>query len=357
MKLFTLTIAAAGAAACAFGLVAVAGEAPSTPLQKPEWAYAIPSTPPAPPRPAGAAAPPSDPTLHSLPGTDRRFTLDQVAGRRPPNSDALVGPADWYPGDHPPMPPIVAYGDRARGIVACSLCHYPNGKGRPENATVSGYPKDYLAQTLRDMRAGQRASAEPRKNNARAMVNFAKAMTDAEIEASAAYFSAIPFSPWVRVVESRTAPKTKNMNGLLIPLEGAEGGMEPIGKRIVEVPVEPERTELLRDPRSGYTAYVPPGSLAKGRVLATSGGARTIGCSLCHGADMNGVGPIPGIAGRSPTYMARQLNDFRQGARHGELSPLMRPVAAKLTDDDILNIVAYVASLPPRSGTGAVASR
>lgn len=258
------------------------------------------------------------------------------------------------------MPPIVAYGDRARGIVACSLCHYPNGKGRPENATVSGYPKDYLAQTLRDMKNGTRYSAEPRKNNARAMVNFAKAMTDAEIEASAAYYSSIPFSPWVRVVESRTAPKTKNNNGLLLPLEGAEGGMEPIGARIVEVPVEPERTELLRDPRSGYTAYVPPGSVAKGRALATSGGGgRTVACSLCHGADLNGVGPIPGIAGRSPTYMARQLNDFRQGSRHGELSPLMRPVAAKLTDDDILNIVAYVASLPPRpvERTGAVASR
>jgi hypothetical protein len=49
------------------------------------------------------------------------------------------GPADWYPGDHPKMPDVVAHGRRP-DVHACSLCHYPNGKGRPENAGVAGLP-------------------------------------------------------------------------------------------------------------------------------------------------------------------------------------------------------------------------
>ena len=48
---------------------------------------------------------------------------------------------------------------------ACSLCHYPNGKGRPENASVSGLPVSYFMQQLEDFRNDLRKSAEPRKAN------------------------------------------------------------------------------------------------------------------------------------------------------------------------------------------------
>jgi cytochrome c553 len=333
------------------GLAAIAGEAPLPPLQKPEWAYSIPPAPPTPAAPPaarlpGAPPPPRDQTLHGLPGTQLRFTMDQVNGRREPGSTAQVGPADWFPTEHPAMPPIVAYGDPARGVTACALCHYPSGKGRSENASLAGYPQSYLVQQLRDMRAGLRHSAEPRKANAAGMVRYAAAMTDAEIEASAAYYASMPWSAYVQVVESRIAPKVRNAGGLLLPLQGAEAGMEPFAGKIMEVAADPERTEL-RDPHSGFIAYVPVGSLAKGRALVTTGGGgRTVTCGICHGEDLNGLGPIPGLAGRSPSYIGRQLNDLRQGTRRGPMTPLMARAVAKLTDDDILNIAAYLASLP-----------
>lgn len=310
-------------------------------LQQPAWAYAVPTGPAEPAVQRGQQ-------LYSLPGSDRKFTFDQVQGRRPPGVTTPVGPADWFPGEHPAMPPIVAYGDPAHGILACALCHYPSGKGRSENAPLAGLPRDYMVQQLHDMKAGLRQSAEPRKGNAGQMVRFAKAMTEAESEAASAYYAAIPWTRYVRVVELRVAPKTRNANGLLSVQEGPQAGSEPVGNRIVEVTEDAERTEL-RDPHSGFVAYVPPGSVAKGKALVLTGGrGRTAACGVCHGQDLNGLGPIPGIAGRSPSYLARQLNDLRQGTRHGPMAPLMTQVVQKLTDDDILNITAYLASRPPR---------
>jgi cytochrome c553 len=353
-----LRVAAALFVTTAAGVAALAQPAapPASAPATPEWAYAVPPAQPRPATPAaGAAPPPADTTLHSLPGTSRQFTVDQIRGRRPAGSTAQVGPADWYPEDHPAMPPIVAYGDPARSITACALCHYPNGKGKPENAPVSGFAKEYIAQQLHDMKAGLRKSAEPRKGNANLMVNIAKAMTEEEIQASAAYFASIPWSPWIRVVESRTAPKVRSAAGLYMPLEGADAGLEPIGDRIVEVPVEPHRTELLRDPRSGFIAYVPMGAVAKGkRLVETGGGGRTVACRVCHGADLNGSAMVPGLAGRSPSYLARQLNDFRQGARKGPLSPLMHGAVERLTDGDIVSVTAYLASLPAPTRTAAL---
>ena len=122
---------------------------------------------------------------------------------------------------------------------------------------------------------------------------------------------------------------------------------ELIGARIVEVPDDLLRFES-RDPRSTFTAYVPVGSLAKGEALVTKGGSgKTIQCALCHGADLKGLGPLPSIAGRSPSYMFRQLYDFQHGARTGEWFPLMVQVVANLDEQDLLAIVAYLASRDP----------
>ncbi len=123
--------------------------------------------------------------------------------------------------------------------------------------------------------------------------------------------------------------------------------MEPIGNRIVESPINTEHTEALRDPRSGFYAYVPEGAVAKGEALATTGGGgKTIQCGICHGEDLNGLGTVPGIAARSPSYLVRQLYDIQQGKRRGNMAALMGPVVANLTGEDMINIAAYTASLP-----------
>ena len=305
----------------------------------PDWAYAIPAPPP-----AGAPATPQPPdtSTKQLPGSTLSFTRQQI-------SDGF-GPADWFPGDHPVMPEIVAHGRRP-DVRACSLCHYPNGKGRQENAGIAGLPVSYFIQTMEDFRSGRRKSAEPRKNNTNLMIAIAKAMTAEEIKASAEYFGAMPWTPWIRVVEAPMVPKVMSRGGMWFAADATT--TEPIGVRVVEMPEQPERTELLRDPRSGFVAYAPVGSLKRGAELVRSGGSgRTIACGTCHGQDLNGLGPVPGIAGRSPSYLARQMYDMQAGARSGEWTALMKPAVDKLTDEDLVDISAYVASLKPPAPSG-----
>ncbi len=62
---------------------------------------------------------PDDGIKRTLSDTTASFTRNEA--------NYGYGPADWYPGDHPSMPEIVANGKQSAGIRACSLCHYPNG--------------------------------------------------------------------------------------------------------------------------------------------------------------------------------------------------------------------------------------
>jgi len=244
------------------------------------------------------------------------------------------------------MPEVVAKGRRP-DVRACSLCHYPNGKGRPENAGVSGLPVSYFIQTMHDFRSDSRKSAESRKANTNVMIQIAKGMTEDEIKAAAEYFGAIKWTtPWMRVVETNTVPKTRIQGGMYLRLEGKE--TEPLGMRIIETPENVEHTEVLRDPRSGFIVYAPMGSIKKGEALVTTGGnGKTEKCGVCHGADLKGLGPVPGLAGRSPSYIVRQMYDMQAGARHGVWTDLMKPVVAKLTDEDFVSIAAYLSSRTP----------
>ena len=275
-------------------------------------------------------------TLKHLPGSVSEFTQAQIGNR--------FGPADWYPGDHPEMPDIVAHG-RKPDVWACSLCHYPNGKGRPENAGVAGLPVSYFIHQMHDFKNGLRRSADPRKKNTNLMASYAKAMTEDEIKEAADYFGAMKWTPWIKIMETDSVPKTRLSVGMFLPLEGA--GKEPLGERIIEVPENPDATEVLRNPRSGFIAYAPFGSIKKGEALVTAAGSKTVQCGLCHGADLKGMGPVPGIAGRSPSYLVRQLYDMQQGTRKGEWTELMKPVVKNLTEEDMLNIAAYVSSRTP----------
>ena len=278
-------------------------------------------------RPAQSTVP-----LH-LAGSTFEFTRAQIYDP--------FGPADWFPSDHPEMPGIVAHGRRP-SVIACALCHYPNGKGRSENAGVSGLPVSYFIGQIDEFRSGERRSADTRKKNTNVMIAIAKNMTDDEIKAAANYYGSMKWTPWVKVVETETVPKVYSAGGLLLPIK--DGGTEPIGERIIETPVDPEATELYRNPRSGFIAYAPPGSIEKGKRLVTTDNDKTIRCAICHGADLNGLGPVPGIAGRSPSYLVRQLYDMQQGTRNGSWTQLMKPVVSNLSEEDMVNIAAYTSS-------------
>jgi cytochrome c553 len=333
--------------------------APADLTGEPLWAYgfdqaaapgekARPQAPPT--RKLRANEDPAEQTrLRRLEGSGAQYSLVDVR-----DGQNVV---DWFPGDHPPMPDVVAHGPNRLGAAkrGCASCHLPNGKGRPENAAPAALPIPYFVRQIDDFRKGLRYTVDPRKPNTNTMIDLAKAMTDDEVKAAAEYFAAIKWTPWIRVVETNVVPKTRLSGNLFLPLP--DSGVEPISNRIVEMPEDEEQAEVYRNPHSGFVAYAPAGSIAKGRDLVTTGGMRivadeivqgkTTACATCHGLDLMGVADVPPIAGRSPSYMVRQLFDMQRGSRNGPSAQLMKLVVANLTADDMLAIAAYVSSRQP----------
>jgi cytochrome c553 len=293
----------------------------------PQWAY---------PETNRDYKPPADDgTLLHVPDSTAGYTWTQLR-------DRFTAPV-WHPGDHGPLPDIVANG-RKPDVLACGFCHRADGPGGPENADLAGLPKSYIIQQMAEYKSGARGTAAPSRIPPSLMIGLAKAVSDAEVQTAAAYFSGLKPRKRITVVESDTTPKSYIAGVLWAAAEGNE--REPLGGRILEVPDNLEQFES-RDPRSTFTAYVPAGSLAKGKALTKGGAGRTIACASCHGPDLKGLGPLPSIAGRSPSYIFRQLYDFKHGARAGEWSPLMAQVVSNLDQEDMLAIVAYLASLDP----------
>src|SRR5262249_1746807 len=162
-----------------------------------------------------------------------------------------------------------------------------------------GLPVQFIINQMQDFKSGDR------KDPAR-MNGIAAATTPEEWEMAAKWFNSLKPVSWYKVTEADMVPKTI-VTGARMRIPDPSGGMEPIGNRIIVVPQDTPRV-LARDPRVGFTAYVPMGSLAKGKALVETGGnGKTIACSICHGADVKGVGDIPRLAGVHPTYLARQL--------------------------------------------------
>ena len=57
------------------------------------------------------------------------------------------------------------------------------------------------------------------------------------------------------------------------------------------------------------------------------------------------MGNVPPLAGRSPSYLARQLYDIQHGTRQGPVVVPMLPEVVHMTPGDRIAIVAYLASL------------
>jgi len=286
----------------------------------PAWAYNIPDKvqPPS-VEPSGTVR---------VPGSTKEYDAAKIGGN--------ANPPDWFPGEHPPAPRIVT-----GQTMACGSCHLMSGQGHPESADIAGLPGAYIVRQMNYFHSGAR------KDDAR-MGPIAKAASDADVLEAAEYFAAIKPIAMVKVIETATPPKTYVATTGRHRLLSPDGGTEPIGHRIIEIPADPFRT-VIRDPHSGFIAYVPPGSIAKGEALVNSGASgKTISCSLCHGDGLQGLGEVPRIAGMQPVYIARQLIDLQNGSSAGLAAALMKKVVVNLTEDDIIAISAYLGSLQPR---------
>jgi cytochrome c553 len=303
--------------------------------REPVWAFPIqkgnlPDLPPGP---------------QSLPGSTKKYTTEEI--------DNLLAPPDWFPNDHPPAPSIVTKGHG--GALACGSCHLMSGIGHPESADVTGLTFDYMMQQMKDFKSGDR------KDWAR-MNGIAKELTDEETQQALMWMASLKPRKNNSIVEMDVVPKTIIAQGRMRFIDPA-GGTEPVGDRILTVPVNPTAARL-RDPNTAFMSYVAVGTLARGKDLVEKGNKeRTIlACGTCHSKTMTGqVMPrkdtpgiqVPGIAGRHPMYLTRELHLFKEGLRGGDSAKLMLPTVKNMTDDDIVAIAAYLASLDPTAAPPA----
>jgi cytochrome c553 len=287
-----------------------------------------------------------------MPAVAAAPATDSVSVVRLPNSAVTYTPVqlhdrfraiDWYPDAHPPMPVVVARGRRP-GVLACGYCHLPNGAGRPENATIAGLPEAYLVRQLLDMRSAARRSAWPGAYVPSDLMRMvADSVSDAELAEAVAYFARLTPMPHSRVIETDIVPRPVAITGIYRPGTGEDS----LGMRLITMPADVKRHEF-RDPETEYITYVPPGSLARGRVLATEGASGVASaCTTCHGPDLRGMGLIPPIAGRYPAYLLRQLLAFKTGTRSTLAGAPMRQVAGELSLEEMIAAAAYAGSLAP----------
>ena len=346
LAVFSLVSALSWVTAVGFAQPLPPGDPPSLPdpLPVPGWLFP-------PNRPAPANPPPVDNVklLHT-PNSDVAFTAAQLTN--------LFSVPDWHPQTQAPMPEIVARG-RPPSVFACGFCHIPRGQGRPENAALAGLPAQYIIQQIADFKSGARRGAPQDYLPSTSMVQIARNLSPADLSAAADYFAAQRMTRRTRVVETARAPKANAVAWIYVA--DAKGATEPLGQRLLEMTHDLELHEHRADGLL-YVAYVPFGSIGRGKSLAQAAGtggapgtghapsigrAPGTGCVACHGEGLHGVGLIPPLAGRSPTYILRQLVAFKTGARAGPAGEPMKAVVAGMTLNNMIDAAAYAGSLQP----------
>jgi cytochrome c553 len=183
----------------------------------------------------------------------------------------------------------IAQQGNGHGAAPCMACHGADGGGQPAAGfpRLAGLPEAYLRKQLEDFANGSRDNAT--------MLPVVGALTDAERDAVAAYYSKLP--------APAPAPAT--------PLDGNVAQL--------------------------------------GQTLATRGrwSEKLPACEQCHGPGGIGVGDhFPPLAGQSSVYISNELNAWKQGSRHNDPLQLMQSVASKLSADDIAAISAWYAAQP-----------
>ena len=283
----------------------------------------------------------------ATPGKPTRHSPDEIVrvsdSRRTLRYKDLFGPdsgaTDWFPDSHPALPPIVAHGT-VPGAESCGGCHTVNGEGIPATAPLAGLSREYMLEQIDAFRRGLRGAHEP--ESAAFMAREARLVGNHDIAQAVDYFTRLTFKPNVRVVETAWVPRS---HWRYYVLEAEAGGRrEPIGQRIIEMPVHPADYEHY-DTHAGFIAYVPPGSIRRGAALTHVGSGSVLPCAGCHGARLQGLGTAPPLAGRSPTYIARELLLFASGQRDSRNAAPMRREAEQLTLQEAISAAAYAASL------------
>jgi cytochrome c553 len=212
----------------------------------------------------------------------------------------LFNAPDWYPTSHSAMPPIVAHG-RAPDATPAAIAIARQARAARKMRRL---PAAYILNQVTDIRTGARKS--PWRDScphSTLMIHSVIHTTDEDLSAAAVYFAAQVLRPRVRVVERERVPRSRIVGWVYVA--DLSGKVEPLGQRLLEFAPDAVRHEN-RDDEMRYTAYAPPASIGRGKHIAQAGSdSATNACASCHGPQLRGVGPIPSIAGRSPTYILR----------------------------------------------------
>src|SRR5216683_8310185 len=136
------------------------------------WAY--PATP--------RVDAPDNLILKQVPDSTKAYTQAQI--------DDPFNPPDWFPDEHPPMPPVVAQGQKP-AVRACAQCHLPTGNGHPESSSLAGLPVPYLLRQMSEFKNGGRKGVR-----ATTMITIAQAISDADTLAASEYFSSLKPGVW-----------------------------------------------------------------------------------------------------------------------------------------------------------------
>lgn len=175
--------------------------------------------------------------------------------------------------------------------VTCAACHGTDGNSAiPLNPKLAGQHAGYLYKQLTEYKLASQTGGEDGRNNA-VMNGMAAVLSDQDMKDLAAYFSS----------------------------------------QALKIGAAPEDV------------------IAAGEALYRGGDAdRSItACISCHSPDGKGMNlaGFPVISGQHAQYTKQQLEMFRSGQRHNDLNGMMRGVAAKLTDEDIRILSAYLEGL------------
>ena len=322
------------ASVCALALAAVAVAACKPKAPAPEADAVLKGAPAAPENPNGFpqwAFP--GPLVESVPGSAVKLSEVQMFDR--------TAAVDWFPATHPDMPESVK-GHPAQ--YACGFCHLPQGAGRSENAALAGLPEKYILEQLAAFKSGERKTPDPKFGAAVNMERTGKQVNDEDAQSAAKYYAGLKYVKHLKLIETAEVPSPTS-NAFVYEFDKT-GKKEPIGQRLFDGPDDFRRFEM-RDPNMTYTAYVPVGAVARGEALAKGNNDSRPACETCHGPGLKGTEIGPPIAGRLPTGLFRQMYAIQTGSRHNEKALLMKPVVASLSQKDMIDLAAYVASLEP----------
>ena len=257
--------------------------------------FALAGDPP-PSGPAGTSAPAPPPGATPAPPARRRRIAQDPCRREQglhPHGNlatASLGPADRHPTDHPvQMPDVVARMDA--NLSASQSLSLPEREGTSLRTPASPACPSILQEDDERLPSGARKSAEPRKANTNVMITIAKGHDRRGAAGGRRHFCLMKWTPWIKVVESQTVPKTRSLGRMASKLEGTPPSRSPDTHRRdartmrsgTETPRRPSRSPFTgirarRQPRGGKT----PSS----RPAAT---ARPSACAICRGEGLHGL--------------------------------------------------------------------